>query len=363
MSFTAPRKTKFSPKAKGWAACVAVGAAATVATVAAPQNAHAQTVEWWTPASGQTLTWGSTGYPGESNNMLPYTNPIGQTTGNLVISQTGSSGTNNLQGVYTYGQGTVVHPSETTTAPFFAQQSVAGFNLINTGHDGDNVTGTSSSWWTKISFIDRQNADNTWPAIGLESWSTWDKYFFVGVGYAKQFATTNWVTESGTDITAGPWGGTGYTQNSAPTSSFAEQGLITMFGDAVNDTVSFQTTSGQNNATNAGAVDMGIPYANRVARVNGADASVRIGKLEDGTIEITWEYNGVSYPTYANTLWTGTNDWSLEFFVLGHRYAQGAVTFTDMEFGTGYTTQVPEPASLGLLGIGGMLVLARRRKA
>lgn len=359
MSLTAPRKTKFSPKAKGWAACVAVGAAATVASVSTPQKAHAY--EWWTPSSGQTLTWGSTGYPGESNNMTPYTNPIGQTTGNLVISQTGSAGTNNLQGVYTYSFS--AHVSETTTAPFFAQQSPAGFSLMNAGYDGANTTGTSSSWWARVSFIDRQNADNTWPAIGLESWSTWDKYWFIGVGYAKQFAGTNWVTESGTDITAGPWGGAGYAQNSAPTSSFTEQGLITMFGDAVNDTVSFQTTSGLNNATNAGAVDMGIPYADRVQRVDGAEASVRIGKLEDGTIEITWEYNGVAYPTYRNTMWTGTDDWSLEFFVLGHRYAEGAVTFTNLEFGGGYTTQVPEPASLGLVGIGGMLVLARRRKA
>lgn len=359
MSFTVKHAPKFSPKAKGWAACVAVGAAATVATVATPQKAQA--FEWWTPPSNQTLTWRNTGYTGETVNLIPYSNPIGQTTGSLIFTQTGSSGTHNVHGVYTYS--TTTHASETTTAPFFAQQSPAGFNLLNSGYDGPNMTGTSSAWWVKISFIDRQNADNSWPAIGLESWDTWNRYFFIGVGYAKAGLGTNWVTESGTDITAGPWGGTGYTQNSAPTSS-SEMGLIALIGDGANDTVSFQTSNNQNqNATNAGATDMGIPYADRVARVNGAEASVRIGKLEDGTLEITWEYDGVTYPTYANTFWTGTNDLSLDFFVLGYRYATGSVTFTDFEFGGGYTTQVPEPASLGLLGIGGMLVLARRRKA
>lgn len=359
MSLTVKHAPKFSPKAKGWAACVAVGAAATVATVATPQKAHAY--EWWTPASGQTLTWRHTGYGGETSNLLPNGNPIQQTTGNLVFTQTGSSGTNNVHGVFAYN--TSGHFSEPTTAPFFAAQNPIGFGQLNAGYDGANVTGTSSAWWVKISFIDRQNADTSWPAIGLESWDTWNRYFFVGVGYAKAGLGTNWLTESGTDITAGPWGGTSYSQNSAPTSS-SEMGLITMMGTGANDTVSFQTTNNQNqNATNAGAADMGIPYADRVARVDGAEASVRIGKLEDGTVEITWEYDGVTYPTYANTFWTGTNDLSLEFFVLGYRYATGNVTYTDFEFGGGYTTQVPEPASLALLGVGGALVLARRRKA
>lgn len=371
MSLVAPRNSKFSPKAKGWAVCIAVGAAATVATVTTPEKASAY--ERWTAPSGQRLTWRSTGYA-ESNSLEPYTNPIQNNTSAFITkTQSGVTGDDNIHGLFAHWN--TGHFSEPTTAPDNAFTNRIGYNLMNggTGTAGSGPITPSlgySTWWVKASFIDNRNTDGSWPSIGMHiSDNSWSREIQAFAGYPRGYAGVPWQTQSGTNITAGPYSVAGYSiDNAASTAGeLAEMGLITnMLKPSTNRmTVSYQTTTGQNNATNAGAADLGIPYANRVGRVDGAAFSVRIGKLQDNTIEITWEYNGVTYPTYSNTWYVGGTDFTIAHLIIGDRHLQtgDTITYTDFAFGGDYTTQVPEPASLALLGVGGMLVLARRRKA
>lgn len=313
--------------------------------------ANAQTFNgtegYWTPTpSGKTLAWRSTGgIPGETmaidgnnNFVVTSTNNYRQYPGTGIFAGTGGIVNGAMQAFDT-----------------------AAFNALN----------ANDTPWVSATWIDRQNADGTWPQFllfvnGPDAGGT--GRILASSGYAIE-SGLGWRTESGADITSSPWGApAGYDRMTPPAASDTEMGLFSMTGNTWQRvTPSFATTTGANqNATNASAADMGIPYADRVQRVNGSTVTVTIGKLADGTIEYTWTQDATTFATFSNTfiINDGGNpgfDFSQVELTLRNTNA-GAFTFTNFDFGGDYATQVPEPASLGLLGLGCVFMMARRRK-
>ncbi|MCE9592132.1 MAG: PEP-CTERM sorting domain-containing protein [Planctomycetes bacterium] len=132
-----------------------------------------------------------------------------------------------------------------------------------------------------------------------------------------------------------------------------------------NDSIGVMRQSSAGAKTGETYVTDGSPSA----PIAGTSHTVRIGKLADGSLEFTVDgVTGAStYPTDANANSSGAN-WTIYQVELRFRgqsaLASGSfATFTDFTYGNNYTSQIPEPASLGLMGLGSMLVLARRRKA
>lgn len=145
----------------------------------------------------------------------------------------------------------------------------------------------------------------------------------------------------------------------------------------------YAATPGANSNT-GNFLALGSETANSVLRpgVTGAKEAIQyetikwtLGKRLDGTLDIIIESPSLLSGTvlYTSTLSNDNPNWFFYMMEFRWRGDTGDVvptntvqTYLDFSFGNNWgtlTSQIPEPASLGLLSLGSLLVLARRRKA
>ncbi|MCC7193525.1 MAG: PEP-CTERM sorting domain-containing protein [Phycisphaeraceae bacterium] len=111
----------------------------------------------------------------------------------------------------------------------------------------------------------------------------------------------------------------------------------------------------------------GGPYS----RVNGETVTITMGERPDGTIDFVFDSPTLGGPVMVTSPYFLTSPGSFfrwyqfEFLFRRNSDVGFNIDFPLFEFGNNWLTEgaIPEPASLGLLGAGGLMILSRRRKA
>ncbi|MCE9591739.1 MAG: PEP-CTERM sorting domain-containing protein [Planctomycetes bacterium] len=259
------------------------------------------------------------------------------------------------------------------------------YSPVNAGAGTINANGTP---WVRTTFIDVTNQNGSLPRFqlfinGPAAWDNGQQIVLVA-GAVQQnntnSATGGWADEAGTLLPAGnqvgPYndpGGTGFANDSGTTrnnTSFLSETTYGGWGSNNKQVIGFATVGGGGEMADANQSDWGIAPAIRAQRVNGNTVTLQIGKLVDGTIEFYVNNGGTEYK-WASTAFVDTGQGAFDFRqvevgVVGFAYTNnnsgGSVTFTDFDWGDNYVSIIPEPASMSVLGLGGVLLMGRRRK-
>ncbi|MCE9592464.1 MAG: PEP-CTERM sorting domain-containing protein [Planctomycetes bacterium] len=347
MSFTRICDRRFSTR--GLVASVVVVAGLCTASAV---NAAAFTQGAWSPASGKTLIFRDSASGGGATNAIFGTPGV-----NERIEVTSGSG------------GTAMYSNYPNGGIFSGWQNIVGVGAQAAATAEFTAMNTTGTPWFSFKYIDRKNSDGSWPqfmmylnaddSTGLGN--TAKNQINAGSGYPVE--VNPWKLANNGAITTAPWNTQYHGFGLEPvTDASADNGLFSsLHHDYGAGTPNFATTGGNQTAT-LNTSTLGI--INRVARVDGSTVEVKVGRLANGKIEFTWTVNGTTYPTWSNDWFNQSgfgNAFAINHVDLGGRQFKGTLTFLDYNYGSNYTTQIPEPASLGLIGLGSLLVMARRR--
>jgi hypothetical protein len=263
--------------------------------------------------------------------------------------------------------------------------NAAGNPTILAPNVGINATGTP---YLQLKFIDQRLADGTWPGYEIFFTDTVgpvdQSRGSLGASFAQDAVGAGWrATDTTTVLTnfgngppnnAGPFNPI---PNGDPLNGF--YGELKYSSGGTKRSPSYATDPyGTELAlpANAALVDAGI--TNRIQRTDGAIVTATIGQLSDGTIEYTIKSDAGVFSQWTSPYLKNHNglnipDWTdVSIRFVGGGGPTGSLTstatFLDFQYGGDYNAfrltlgPAPEPGSFALLGLGSLILMAKRRR-
>ncbi|MCE9590660.1 MAG: PEP-CTERM sorting domain-containing protein [Planctomycetes bacterium] len=240
-----------------------------------------------------------------------------------------------------------------------------------------NGAASSSRWRISFSFIDTKRSDDDWMGIEGLAQTLASGNARISGGATMPMTAANDLTwrlasDRSTPITGFGGLGASHPQTDAETGFYFEAkdnftGNV-RGGGPVTSPLGFVASSAQNHL-DVTATGSFSPVANKLVRTQGAEHTIIYDKRIDGSLHVWLDGNTVivyDFAALSSFGWSTLDpinwpNWAPTRFSLQTRaLGENNVTFTNFEVLD--ATQVPEPASLGLLGLGSMLILSRRRK-